>query len=125
MIAVLALTVTPFPAFAQVPDSLPAGVTAAMIDQGKQLFAGPGLCAVCHGPDANGLPNLGVNLTDREWLHSDGSYQALIKQVTTGVPAGQSKSGVVMPPKGGSALTDEQVRAVAAYVWSLSHRRAK
>jgi mono/diheme cytochrome c family protein len=125
LLAVVALASLAAPAFAQVPDSLPAGVTAAMIAQGKTLFAGPGLCSVCHGADAKGLPNLGVNLTDREWLHSDGSYQALVKQVTTGVPAGQSKSGIVMPPKGGSAITDEQVRAVAAYVWSLSHQHAK
>jgi hypothetical protein len=27
----------------------------------------------------------------------------------------------MMPPRGGAALTDAQVRAVAAYVWSLSH----
>jgi mono/diheme cytochrome c family protein len=30
-----------------------------------------------------------------------------------------------MPAKGGSQLTEAQVRAVAAYVWSLSHPRAK
>jgi mono/diheme cytochrome c family protein len=27
-----------------------------------------------------------------------------------------------MPPKGGAQLTPEQVSAVAAYVWGLSHR---
>jgi len=27
-----------------------------------------------------------------------------------------------MPPKGGSAITDEQLKAVAAYVYSLSHK---
>ncbi len=29
--------------------------------------------------------------------------------------------GQIMPPRGGSGITDEPVRAVAAYVWSLSH----
>ena len=29
--------------------------------------------------------------------------------------------GAIMPPKGGSAITDDQVKAVAAYVWTLSH----
>jgi mono/diheme cytochrome c family protein len=106
-----------------VPDSLPKGVTADMIQQGNKLFHGAGICSTCHGPDAKGLPGLGVNLTDKEWLHSDGSYEAIVKQIMTGVPAGQSKSGIVMPPKGGSAMTDDQVRAVAAYVWSLSHQK--
>jgi mono/diheme cytochrome c family protein len=27
-----------------------------------------------------------------------------------------------MPPKGGSTITDDQVKAVAAYVYSLSHK---
>ena len=121
LLAVLAVAATATPVLAQVPDSLPAGVTAAMIQQGKTLFHGQGICATCHGQDAKGLPGLGVNLTDKEWLHSDGSYDAIVKQIETGVPAGQSKSGIVMPPKGGSGITDAQVREVAAYVWSLSH----
>ena len=121
ILAALAVAATATPVLAQVPDSLPAGVTAAMIEQGKKLFHGQATCATCHGQDAKGLPGLGVNLTDREWLHSDGSYDAIVKQIETGVPAGESKSGIVMPPKGGSGITDAQVRAVAAYVWSLSH----
>jgi len=121
ILAALAVAATATPVFAQVPDSLPAGVTAAMIEQGKKLFHGQAICATCHGQDAKGLPGLGVNLTDKEWLHSDGSYDAIVKQIETGVPAGESKSGIVMPPKGGSGITDAQVRAVAAYVWSLSH----
>jgi mono/diheme cytochrome c family protein len=28
-----------------------------------------------------------------------------------------------MPPKGGAQLTDDQVSAVAAYVWGLSHHQ--
>jgi mono/diheme cytochrome c family protein len=28
----------------------------------------------------------------------------------------------MMPPKGGSSITDDQVKAVAAYVYSLSHK---
>jgi cytochrome c5 len=29
-----------------------------------------------------------------------------------------------MPPKGGSSITDDQVKAVAAYVYSLSHKKS-
>jgi mono/diheme cytochrome c family protein len=28
-----------------------------------------------------------------------------------------------MPPKGGSQITDDEVKAVAAYVYSLSHKK--
>jgi mono/diheme cytochrome c family protein len=112
----------PARAAAQGTDSLPAGVTAALIIEGKTVFSGPGLCTACHGPDAKGVKGLGPNLTDSEWLHSNGAYQALVAQITSGVPADKSTTGVAMPPKGGGPLTDAQVRAVAAYVWSLSHR---
>ncbi len=108
------------PLVAQGTDSLPPGATAGMVAEGKKVFAGAGLCAACHGPAARGTPGLGPNLTDAEWLHSDGSFEALVAMITTGVPSSKSKSGVAMPPKGGSALSDAQVRAVAAYVWTLS-----
>ena len=74
-----------------------------------------------HGANAQGA--VGPNLTDAEWIHSDGSYDAIVKQVTTGVPKEQSKSGIPMPPKGGSTITDDEVKAVAAYVYSLSHTK--
>lgn len=102
-------------------QELPEGVTAAMIEEGKGLFAGAGICAACHGVEAKGLPNLGADLTDSEWLHSDGSYEAIEETITAGVTAEESSSGVPMPPKGGANLSEDQVEAVAAYVWSLSH----
>jgi len=108
------------PLAAQATDSLPPGATADMVAEGKKVFAGPGLCSACHGPAARGTPGLGPNLTDAEWLHSDGSFDALVAMITAGVPASKSRSGVAMPAKGGAPLTDAQVRAVAAYVWTLS-----
>lgn len=101
--------------------TLPEGVTRAMITEGESLFKGPGICTACHGADGKGVPGLGANLTDDEWLHSDGSYEGILNTVTHGVTSDESSSGTVMPAKGGSQLTDAQVRAVAAYVWSLSH----
>lgn len=98
---------------------LPAGVTQAMVDEGKTLYHGAGICYTCHGPDGIGVTGLGPALNDATWLHSDGSYDALVGQIMGGVAAGESTSGVAMPAKGGSAITDEQVRAVAAYVYSL------
>jgi mono/diheme cytochrome c family protein len=100
----------------------PAGVTPAAIKEGDGIFHGPGLCMACHGQDAKGMPNMGADLTDQKWLHSKGTYDDIVKQVMTGVSAKESTSGTVMPPKGGSGISDDQVKAVAAYVWSLSHK---
>lgn len=119
-VAVLALAAGTLAAQQQT-SSLPPGVTAQMVKEGETLFKGAGLCAACHGPDGKGVPNLGANLTDQQWLHSKGTYDDIVKQIMTGVTADKSTTGTVMPPKGGSNLTDAQVKAVAAYVWTLSH----
>jgi mono/diheme cytochrome c family protein len=65
------------------------------------------------------VTGLGPALGDVQWLHSDGSYDAIVAQIMKGVTAGESTTGVAMPPKGGSAITDDQVKAVAAYVYSV------
>jgi mono/diheme cytochrome c family protein len=101
-------------------QSLPPGVTKEMITQGDAIFHGSGLCFACHGNDAKGA--VGPNLTDDQWLHNTGNYNDLVKQITDGVTKEQSKTGTIMPPKGGSDISDAEVKAVAAYVWSLSHK---
>jgi mono/diheme cytochrome c family protein len=105
------------PAVAQAP----AGVAPVAITLGDSLFHSKGNCYACHGANAQGA--VGPNLTDADWIHSDGSYDAIVKQITTGVTAEESKSKIPMPPKGGSQITDDEVKAVAAYVYSLSHKK--
>jgi mono/diheme cytochrome c family protein len=105
------------PAVAQTP----AAVTPAAITLGDSLFHSKGNCYACHGANAQGA--VGPNLTDAEWIHSDGSYDAIVKQIIDGVTAEQSKSKIPMPPKGGSTISDDEVKAVAAYVYSLSHKK--
>jgi mono/diheme cytochrome c family protein len=97
-----------------------AAITPELIAQGDKVFHGPGNCYACHGSNAQGL--VGPNLTDAEWIHSKGTYEDIVAQVTKGVPKEESKSGIVMPPKGGSSISDDDVKAVAAYVYSLSHK---
>jgi cytochrome c oxidase cbb3-type subunit 3 len=99
-------------------STLPAGVTSVMVSAGEAIFKGQGACFACHGADAKGMPNLGANLTDSVWVHSDGSYAGIVKTITDGT---RSASGVTMPPDGGASLSAEAVKEVAAYVWSLSH----
>ena len=106
------------PAAAQ--EKLPAGVTPAMIAKGKTIFTSTGLCFACHGMDAKGA--IGPNLTDTTWLHGKGTSPEIVQIVTTGIPVAETKTGKgAMPPKGGSQISEDDVKAVAAYVWSLSH----
>jgi cytochrome c oxidase cbb3-type subunit 3 len=107
---------------AQSAQELPEGVTPSMVSTGETLFKSGGLCFACHGMDAKGLPGVGVNLTDDEWFYGDGEYESLVELILAGVSPEVSKSGVMMPPKGGSQITEEQARAIAGYVWTLSHR---
>lgn len=115
--AVLLVGTAARPAAAQ---QLPEGVSEETVRQGRQIFVGNGFCYTCHGREGRGVPNLGADLTDRDWKHSDGSFRGLVDRIREGVPAEESASGVPMPPAGGANLTGEQVRAVAAYVWTLS-----
>lgn len=107
-------------AAAGMSQELPEGVTMAMVDEGKTVFEGAGICTSCHGPSGEGIPNLGGNLTDDDWVHSDGSYEAIVETVMNGVSPEASTSGVPMPERAGTNISDDQVRAVAAYVWTLS-----
>jgi mono/diheme cytochrome c family protein len=102
------------------PQELPEGVTPAMVEEGKGVYSGAGICMSCHGPNGEGIPNLGANLTDDEWIHIDGSYESIVQNILNGVTAQESSSGVPMPARGGASITDEQGQAVAAYVWTLS-----
>ncbi|MDH3496351.1 MAG: cytochrome c [Gemmatimonadota bacterium] len=104
---------------AATPAALPAGVTAAMVTEGNQLYHSTGICFTCHGQNGVGVQGLGPNLADATWLHSDGSYDAIVGQITKGVPANVSTTGVMMPAKGGANLSDAQIKAIGAYVYSL------
>lgn len=109
-------------ASAQTELALPQGVTPAMVSTGEGYFKSIGLCFACHGMDAKGIPGVGANLTDTEWYHGDGTFEYLVRQILEGVSPSDSRTGVMMPPKGGSQITEEQARAIAGYVWTLSHR---
>ena len=110
---------TPAAAETAASMNLPEGVTPAMVAQGKEIFMGEGICFTCHMEGGVGGP-LAPNLTDDQWINIDGSYDSIVQTVTNGVPEPKEHPGLMLP-KGGTNITDEQVRAVAAYVWTLSH----
>jgi mono/diheme cytochrome c family protein len=82
-----------------------------------QVAAAP--CMGCHGENGEGT-TLGPPLTGKKWLWSDGSYAGIKKTIADGVSQ-PKKYRSPMPPKGGAQLSPDQLCAVAAYVWSLSH----
>jgi mono/diheme cytochrome c family protein len=90
---------------------------------GDSIFhglVGGGTCSACHGQDAKGTA-VAPDLTDQQWINGDGSYDFMVRIITNGVPQ-PKQHPAPMPPKGGAPLTDEQVKAVAAYEYSLSHK---
>lgn len=99
------------------------GATKEMVALGDRIYhgqVGAAACTGCHGWAATGTA-LGPDLTGATWLWSDGSYAGIAKTITDGVMQPKQYRSP-MPPKGGADLTDEQVSAVAAYLWGLSHR---
>jgi mono/diheme cytochrome c family protein len=61
-------------------------------------------------------------------MHVNGTYGDFVRLITSGVPADSihdKSHRLAMQPRGGNQhpLTDEQIRAVAAYVFSLSHKQ--
>jgi mono/diheme cytochrome c family protein len=106
-------------------NGLPAGVTTAMIAEGDSLYH-KASCVRCHGADAKGAQN-GPNLTGPTFLHVNGTYPDFVRLIMSGVPADSIQDKAhrfPMRPRGGgqTPLTDDQVKAVAAYVYSLSHK---
>ncbi len=105
-----------------VTAQLPPGVTQQTIGEGQALFYGDGRCNGCHGEDAQGILGVGTDLTDGEWRHTEGgTFQAFIDVISQGLTH-EKTEGWAMP--GGAEFTDQQVRALAAYIWSLAQRNS-
>ncbi len=100
------------------PALLPEGVTAEMVEQGRELFVGGGICFTCHTNEGTGGP-LAPDLTDDTWINVDGEYESIVELVKTGVAQPIEHPGAMLP-RAGLPLTDEQVEAVAAYAYMLS-----
>ena len=103
---------------------VPEGATPAMVALGKRIYLGQvggAACTGCHGGNGEGTP-LGPPLAgkNKKWLWSDGSFAGITKTIPDGVSQPKNYRSA-MPPMGGAQLTPEQVKALAAYVWSTSH----
>jgi len=97
---------------------VPQGATRAMVAEGDRIYH-ESACVGCHGADGRGTP-LGPSLVAGKWVWSNGSYNGILKTIQEGV-ANPKNYRSPMPPMGGAQLNSEQLRAVAAYVWAISH----
>lgn len=105
---------------AAVPSNvqLPEGVTPEMVAQGQEIF-NTGICWSCHQQNGVGGP-LAPALNDATWINTDGTFDGIVNVIKTGVQTPKQHPSA-MPPMGGAQLSEDQVRAVAAYVYAISH----
>ena len=93
---------------------VPTGYTREHILHGDRVFHGEaanGQCSVCHGIDGKGKPN-GNDLTSGLFIWSDGSVKELKRTILHNMAVAPGMDGDLKP---------EDVDAVAAYVWAISH----
>lgn len=111
---------------ATAPDAatllVPNGATREMVLLGDRIYhgqVGGAACTGCHGANGAGT-TLGPDLSDSQWLWSDGSLRGITMTISAGVMQPRNYRAP-MPPMGGAQLSADQLAAVAAYVWGLSH----
>ena len=100
----------------------PPGATRQDVALGDKIFHGEaknGTCGSCHGADLSGTP-IGANLMDGKWTWSDGSLPGIEQTIAAGVAHPKAHPGA-MPPMGGMQMSAEDLKAVASYVWAVSH----
>lgn len=89
----------------------------AAADRGERLYHGQAGCYDCHGQDARGDPAIGApNLADGVVLYGDGGRRDLTITLERG------RRGTC--PAFALTLSPTDIRAVALYVFTLSHPRA-
>lgn len=99
------------------PDT--SAITPELIERGRKLYRGKGLCATCHGMKLEGTPIATAHRKDAGWKYAkDGAFPELVRVVATGVPG----TVMVAYPNG---LTPDDGIAVAAYIWAVNHRSVK
>jgi mono/diheme cytochrome c family protein len=106
------------------PLPIPPGASPDQVALGGRIFhgqVGGAPCAGCHSADGKGSA-IGADLTNGQWMWSDGSPQGIAQTIERGVPKPRDHIGA-MPPMGGAQLSQADVAAVADYVWALAHSK--
>lgn len=93
-------------------------VDPAQIELGQLVYTGS--CALCHGPEARGLPRLGKPLRNSAFVQ-EHTNEALFSLIATGrLPTDPlNTTGALMPARGNRGLTDGELRAVIVFLRAL------
>ena len=98
------------------PDT--AAITPAMVDLGRAIFHGKGMCTACHGQKLEG-GQIAPTLKAHAWRDAkNGDFAAIYYVATHGVP-----STLMVSHPGG--ISNAEALAVASYVWSVGQGKAK
>jgi disulfide bond formation protein DsbB len=107
---------------AQVPAGAAAGgvqladFDAVAVEHGRSQFQTT--CAGCHGSNARGIPGLGKDLVQGDYVRSV-SDEEMTHLIIVGRQAydPENSTGVTMPARGGNPmLTDDQIREIVVYL---------
>lgn len=89
-------------------DSLAAAFTDDAVNKGHAVYTAK--CAVCHAPEGGGL--IGPNLTDKFWIHGQGTRVDITQTIQVGVV----EKGM---PAWGEQISQDEIIQVASFVYSL------
>jgi cytochrome c oxidase cbb3-type subunit 3 len=88
-----------------------SGHNSILAELGRDKFKQ--ICGACHGPDGKGNQAIGApNLTDKIWLHGFGE-EAIMNMV--------NKGKLNIMPAQDVRLSEDKIKVLAAYIWSLSN----
>lgn len=122
--ATLLALLSPALATSQEAIVVPDSVTPQRVLEGSNLYNG-GSCVACHAIAGRGPGVRAPDLSDIEWLHSEGDFDGIFETIFWGVSMDEMKAMVPRPfemhPRGGMNVDREQMKALTAYVWTASH----
>ena len=111
---------TPTANAVSVHDALPGDVTAEALKRGRKIFHGRGNCFHCHGNNGAGT-FIAPALNDDRRIHlQTRTVEEIAERIRSGVSQ-PKQYRTAMPPSGGASLTNEEMSALAAYVFTLDH----
>lgn len=70
-------------------------------------------CEYCHGLQGQGTRRA-PDLTDKKWIHGDGSFNSMVSIIKEGVPN-------TMMLNWNSRLREDDIKLIAAYVRAMRH----
>lgn len=107
--SILAISQSSGSGFAGIESKVNAiGTDSEKMAAGKLVYTAK--CQVCHGDQGEG--KIGPNLTDKSWIHGDGSLKTIAKTIYDGV----LDKGM---PAWGSMLSEAEILNVIGFVGTL------